>query len=146
MASEAFIQGGQYYGPGAGLVLSGNLFAMLAPSNFPMAGPLFGNRSQFGTGLPDVEGMAGPEALITELSIDDYRASRSIMGTYLSSIATNTSSWKNISAEACRNEYQACRGRRQYHDVLMVLEVHGEPDGYNGCTYLIPTINSKIPC
>lgn len=127
MASEAFIQGNKYYGPGAGLAVAGNNFGIYREKQ-----KLTYNSTQYGTGPHDVndEGNA-----VWVLGIDDYRGPQSVMGAYIANVAASASSWTNITAEACRKEYQACQGRRQYGDVLIVLDVHGEPEGYDGCKY-----------
>lgn len=142
MASEAFVKGAEYYGPGAGLVLSGAGYRNITT---------YWSYIQYGQGTP--EGLAiptgqkspanrpdsteGEEYTIT-YGLQDYDGPQSTFGSYLSTVAANASTWQNISAEACGQEYQACHGRRQYRDVIMILDVgQGEPEGYDGCKYLL---------
>lgn len=113
MASEAFVQGSSYYGPGVGLVPNGAVYV--------------GQNIVYGTGTDDVEYQY---ANSSQTPLD---------WGYPPTVARNVSAaaeaggrWENISAASCREEYRACRGRRQYRDLIMILDIQGEPEHYDG--------------
>ncbi|ROV91529.1 hypothetical protein VMCG_09466 [Cytospora schulzeri] len=111
MASESFLQGGKYYGPGAGLISTGQ------ENHGPNAYWI-----QYGT---------NPEGWSSG-SINAYNDAQSNVARNISATAANAGNWKNISAASCRAEYQTCQGRRQYHDLVMVLDIQGESEDYEG--------------
>lgn len=112
MVSEAFFHGGEYYGAGAGLITTGG----------------------YGFGI-DREGSYMDVSYGLEIDYEDsistnaaYNDSQSFVSGRISAAAATAATWSNISAKDCRVEYQTCQGRRQYRDLVMVLDVQSEAE------------------
>lgn len=121
MASESFIRGGKYYGPGAGLVPTGDNAIGTTNEDWSVYVP-------YGIDVPPYD---------WDLLVGDYNDPQSIVARNISAAAAaaTTGNWNNISAHDCRIEYQSCQGRRQYRDLVMILDVQGEsgsPEGSEG--------------
>lgn len=158
MASESFIKGAEYYGPGAGLVFSGAGYRNATDDgDFNVSSYIqYGQGPPWWIALPGWQASSGDvvdrstaviyngEEYTETYLLQDYDGPQSTFGSYLSAVAANASTWENISAEACGKEYQACHSRRQYRDVIMILDVEqGEPEGYDGCKYLFNLLHGK---
>ncbi|ETS81315.1 hypothetical protein PFICI_06317 [Pestalotiopsis fici W106-1] len=97
IANEAFIHGGQYFGPGASLTMpSGDLDAKIdwLVWDYP------------------------------QVSMDDYRDPKSAISANISLAAAHAAGWNKVSAAECRDTYSVngCSGIRTNRDLVVVID------------------------
>ncbi|ETS83061.1 hypothetical protein PFICI_04937 [Pestalotiopsis fici W106-1] len=63
----------------------------------------------------------------TYLGSDAYLEPKSPVSANISSVAAEGSTWNQISAAKCRNEYEQCHGLQKYRNVVIVID---QPDGW----------------
>lgn len=61
-------------------------------------------------------------------NITDYLDPQSNVSRDISAVAAEASSWALFSAEACRQEYQACQGLQFHRDIVLVIDAWGQPN------------------
>lgn len=115
MASESFAQGAEYHSAGAGMVVAGASFCGQDQQDECLFGGPYG-------GLEDSNSEP----------VEAYDDPQSGVARSIADAAANGSTWANLSAEACRNEYHACKGRTNYGNLLMVLDDGGTVNGGRG--------------
>lgn len=108
LATEAFTRGSQYFAPGASLTLPGTVLSTHR-SNYEFW--------SYG------DGPVHPVDNIT-----DYLDPQSNVSRDISAVAAEASSWALLSAEACRQEYQACQGLQFHRDIVLVIDAWGQPN------------------
>lgn len=94
IATESFIHGGQYFGPGGSLTM-----------------PSRDHDGQFSLNYPQV-------------SMTDYLDPHSAISINTSSAAARAAEWKNISAADCKNAYShaGCSGIRTTKDLVVIID------------------------
>jgi hypothetical protein len=99
IATEAFIRGGQYFGPGASLTM---------PSEDWDAN------------------IGGPDSNYPQVSENDCLDAQSVISINISSAAAHAAAWNNISATECRDAYSVrCSGIQTTRDLVVIVDQPG---------------------
>lgn len=118
MGSESFVQGdSDKFGIGAGFVSSGSILDGLG------YGDTCNQNNMSCSG--DVE-MGVPTVY------DAYDNSSMLFTRYTAELPSTAKAWKNITTYACRTEYQACKGRTNYRNLLMIIDIDEFDDHESG--------------
>lgn len=107
-ASGPFLQGSNYFTPGASLLNSGGLTIYDAHRSTLTQSP--------GTQSPDLWAGYGDFVDLTE-----YRDNNSAINKKIAEIAHVAKSWTRISREVCKQEYLTCSGLSTHSDVVLVV-------------------------
>ncbi|KAI0386995.1 hypothetical protein F5Y04DRAFT_288784 [Hypomontagnella monticulosa] len=109
IADEEFLNGGSFYGPGAGLVQAGF-------SYWPYLADVveFHNYGTYWTGT---FGMP--------VSLNDYKDKNSDAMKNISAIPSISKQWERLEVQDCKKEYISCSGLKRHRSVVLVVDKPG---------------------
>ncbi|KAI8957866.1 hypothetical protein F5Y11DRAFT_352123 [Daldinia sp. FL1419] len=118
IASEGFLNGGSFYGPGGSLVQAG--FSMWTDSTNGFVSEL----NNFGS--YDAHHLGGSQ-YGAPVNLTDYANKDSDVMRNISTTAISAKNWKRLEINECKQEYIACRGLKRHRNVVLVVD---KPDGW----------------
>ncbi|OTA86765.1 hypothetical protein M434DRAFT_147619 [Hypoxylon sp. CO27-5] len=113
IATEAFMQGADFFPPGASLAPAGSSYP--AYEYVPSYNAYVTNTTEGTSSTINGYGIAVP--------LEQYADKTSTIRQYIAKAATNSSGWTMLDTNTCRSEnLLTCKARTQYRDVVVVIE------------------------
>lgn len=132
IATESFLNDGNYSSIGVGLIPTGittqGQIKEYNPYNFDGYSIVEDGLVSYGGWMSDQT--STNSWLEPAFNFTQWNTPGSLAQTTISATAKSSSSWANLTAQECRKQYQACQGRRQYRNLVMVLDSGDNASGW----------------